>query len=120
MTRGMVSRLPLPDYWEDYFDDVHTEMFFDHALEWIGERAENSGPVFAYLPTNAPHYPLWVPEEDRLELEAILPRTSTCQGVVWLAARDDACAESPSHAMLARWAVRARISSCTAGDNEVK
>ncbi|MBT3291150.1 MAG: arylsulfatase [Victivallales bacterium] len=74
----------LPDYWEnDYFDDVYchngertrfegycTEVFFDHALAWIEERQQNDEPFFAYLPTNAPHYPLWVPEEDRLEMEA--------------------------------------------------
>jgi arylsulfatase len=67
-----------PDYWEnDYFDDVYcrngervrhtgycTEVFFDEAIRWIGERKERDEPFFLYLPTNAPHSPLWVPKED--------------------------------------------------------
>ncbi len=70
----------LPDFWEnDYFDDVYchngervrqsgycTEVFFTAATEWIKARQAAGEPFFAYLPTNAPHYPLWVPEEDRL------------------------------------------------------
>jgi len=74
----------LPDYWEnDYFDDVYchngdrvrcqgycTEVFFKAAMEWIGVRTEANEPFFAYIPTNAPHWPLWVPPEDRLALEA--------------------------------------------------
>ena len=74
----------LPDYWEnDYFDDVYmqngerirqegycTEVFFTRAMQWIEERQDNDEPFFAYLPTNAPHYPLWVPEADRLAVEA--------------------------------------------------
>jgi len=73
----------LPDYWEnDYFDDVYchngtrirnqgycTEVFFRAAMEWIGDRAAAGEPFFAYLPTNAPHAPLWVPPEDRQALE---------------------------------------------------
>ena len=74
----------LPDYWEnDYFDDVYchngcrqryegycTDVFFDHALAWIDERRRRDEPFFAYLPTNAPHYPLWVPAEFRRAQEA--------------------------------------------------
>ena len=73
----------LPDYWEnDYFDDVYchngqrerfsgycTEVFFERAMSWIRQRDAGGEPFFLFLPTNAPHYPLWVPEEDRLELE---------------------------------------------------
>jgi len=74
----------LPDYWEnDYFDDVYchngtrqrfagycTEVFFDQAMQWIGDRHRQGERFFAYLPTNAPHAPLWVPQEDRLAVEA--------------------------------------------------
>jgi arylsulfatase len=74
----------LPDYWEnDYFDDVYccngervrhqgycTEVFFSRAMDWI-ERTHRSGrPFFAYLPTNAPHAPLYVPQADRDAVEA--------------------------------------------------
>lgn len=74
----------LPDYWEnDYFDDVYchngerkryqgycTEVFFREAMNWLGDRAAADEPFFAYLPTNAPHAPLWVPSEDREAMEA--------------------------------------------------
>jgi len=74
----------LPDYWEnDYFDDVYcrngrreryegycTEVFFREATAWIQARAEAGEPFFAYLPTNAPHAPLYVPPEDRRAAEA--------------------------------------------------
>jgi arylsulfatase len=75
----------LPDYWEnDYFDDVYchngsreryegycTEVFFREAMAWMQARAEENEPFFAYLPTNAPHAPLWVPPEDREAIEAV-------------------------------------------------
>ena len=74
----------LPDYWEnDYFDDVYrhngrreryegycTKVFFDEAMRWINNRVEAEEPFLAYLPTNAPHAPLWVPAEDREAGEA--------------------------------------------------
>ena len=74
----------LPDYWEnDYFDDVYcrngmreryegycTEVFFREAMAWMLDCVDADEPFFAYLPTNAPHYPLWVPAEDREAAEA--------------------------------------------------
>ena len=74
----------LPDYWEnDYFDDVYcrngerrrhegycTEVLFNEAMQWIGDPQREGEPFFAYLPTNAPHAPLWVPESDRVAAEA--------------------------------------------------
>jgi len=78
----------LPDYWEnDYFDDVYchngsrrryegycTEVFFREARAWIGERLTAREPFLAYLPTNAPHAPLYVPEEDREVVEEAFAR----------------------------------------------
>ena len=67
-----------PDYWgNDYFDDTYwhngeptayegycTDVFFDNALRFIGEQAENgTGPFFVYLSTNAPHGPFLVDEK---------------------------------------------------------
>jgi arylsulfatase len=90
----------LPDYWEnDYFDDVYnhngqrvryegycTEVFFREAMAWMQARVEENQPFFAYLPTNAPHAPLYVPAEDReaieaafLEAEHTLPELTTSQ-----------------------------------------
>ena len=75
----------LPDYWEnDYFDDIYcrngsreryegycTTVFFREAMAWMKARTEADEPFFAYLPTNAPHAPLWVPPEDREAIEAV-------------------------------------------------
>jgi arylsulfatase len=77
-----------PDHWEnDYFDDVYcrngervrhtgycTEVFFDEAIRWVGERKQNDEPFFLYLPTNAPHSPLWVPKEDLRVVEEYFAR----------------------------------------------
>ncbi|MBS3763699.1 MAG: arylsulfatase [Planctomycetes bacterium] len=74
----------LPDYWEnDYFDDVYchngvrerhegycTSVFFQEAMEWMKQRIDAREPFLTYLPTNAPHAPLWVPPEDRELIEA--------------------------------------------------
>lgn len=75
----------LPDYWEnDYFDDVYrrngvqervqgycTEVFFREAKAWMKGCIDAGRPFFAYLPTNAPHYPLFVPEADRAFMEEV-------------------------------------------------
>ncbi|MBN1250067.1 MAG: arylsulfatase [Anaerolineae bacterium] len=73
----------LPDYWEnDYFDDVYhrngelvryegycTEVFFREAMAWMAARAAQGEPFLAYLPTNAPHAPWFVPAADREAIE---------------------------------------------------
>jgi arylsulfatase len=73
----------LPDYWlNDYFDDVYcrngvrervqgycTEVFFREARSWMQSCVRGREPFFCYLPTNAPHYPLYVPAEDRKAIE---------------------------------------------------
>ena len=73
----------LPDYWQnDYFDDVYsrngerlhyegycTEVFFREAREWMQRQIEQHEPFFCYLPTNAPHAPLFVPMEHREAVE---------------------------------------------------
>ena len=65
------------DYFgNDYFDDTFrhngtneafsgycTDIWFDEARKWI-ERQDDQ-PFFAYIATNAPHTPLWVPDEYR-------------------------------------------------------
>jgi arylsulfatase len=68
-----------PDSWDnDYFDDVYnhngtrqryqgycTDVFFGAALAWIRGCAARGEPFFAYLATNAPHGPLFVPQKYR-------------------------------------------------------
>lgn len=69
----------LPDAWNnDYFDDVYrrgsrrervrgycTDVFFREAISWIRQQQQAKKPFFVYLPTNAPHGPLWVPDSYR-------------------------------------------------------
>lgn len=68
-----------PDFWDnDYFNDTFrrngqlqeypgycTDVFFDEAIEWMRGRADSDEPFFCYLPTNTPHWPHWVPDEER-------------------------------------------------------
>src|SRR5688572_699390 len=68
-----------PDYWNnDYFDDFYlyngelrqypgycTDVFFDEAMQWIKERGASGEPFFAYIAPNAPHSPLFVPQQYR-------------------------------------------------------
>ena len=63
-------------YGNDYFDDHYrhkdqiekydgycTDVWFREAINWI-DQYENQ-PFFAYIATNAPHGPLWVPDQYR-------------------------------------------------------
>lgn len=66
-----------PDYWNnDYYNDTYrhngrlqkydgycTDVFFGEALRWMRARHQAGQPFFTYLATNAPHTPLFVPEE---------------------------------------------------------
>ncbi|MGD0088720.1 MAG: arylsulfatase [Planctomycetota bacterium] len=40
-----------------------TDVFFEQALKWIGEKRGGNAPFFAYIPTNAPHMPHQCPEK---------------------------------------------------------
>lgn len=69
----------MADLWcNDYFDGRFrhngelkrypgycTDVWFDNTMQWIRERATAKEPFFVYLPTNAPHGPLWVADKYR-------------------------------------------------------
>ncbi len=40
-----------------------TDVFFDAAMGWIGQRKDTDAPFFAYISTNAPHGPMIAPEQ---------------------------------------------------------
>jgi arylsulfatase len=40
-----------------------TDVFFNQAMRWIGDRAQTRQPFFAYITPNAPHTPLDCPED---------------------------------------------------------
>lgn len=64
-----------PDHFgNDYFDDTYlhngkpekftgfcTDVFFTNAQRFIADSAAVKKPFFCYLPTNAPHGPMWAP-----------------------------------------------------------
>jgi len=66
-----------PDYWgNDYYDDTYfrngspekvkgyaTDVWFNETKKFISKAAKNKQPFFVYLPLNAPHGPLHVPEK---------------------------------------------------------
>lgn len=68
-----------PDYWNnDYFDDYFrhdgrlreypgycTDVWFAEATRWIKACHARGEPFFAYISTNAPHGPFWVPGKYR-------------------------------------------------------
>ncbi|QGJ70260.1 N-acetylgalactosamine 6-sulfate sulfatase [Planctomycetales bacterium 10988] len=78
----------VPDSWNnDYFDDVYfhngerknyqgycTDVFFSEAMKWIKTQKKNQKPFFAYLPTNAPHWPHFVPDHYRKSIASALKR----------------------------------------------
>ncbi|MBS0208028.1 MAG: arylsulfatase [Planctomycetes bacterium] len=47
------------------YEGYCTDVWFRLAREWIKERHARNEPFFLYLPTNAPHGPLWVPDKYR-------------------------------------------------------
>jgi len=49
---------------ERAFEGYCTDLYFDHAMEWMGEQSEEGERFFCYIAPNAPHTPLHdVPEE---------------------------------------------------------
>lgn len=39
-----------------------TDLWFQEAIAWMTQQQKRRQPFFTYLPTNAPHMPLWPPE----------------------------------------------------------
>jgi arylsulfatase A-like enzyme len=65
-----------PEMANDYFNGTYrdngavrrfsgycTDFWFSEAMQWMEERRGKREPFFCYLPTNAPHGPLWVEEK---------------------------------------------------------
>ncbi len=67
----------VPDFWDnDYFNDTYihngkrqkykgycTDIFLREAMQWIKGRSKKNAPFFVYLPLNAAHGPLFVPNK---------------------------------------------------------
>ncbi len=65
-------------YGNDYFDDHYrhkdeikqymgycTDVWFEEVMRWMQGCHDRNEPFFAYIATNAPHGPYWVPDEYR-------------------------------------------------------
>jgi arylsulfatase A-like enzyme len=77
LTHGGGGVWQAPDYFgNDYFDDTYlhngvrkqfrghcTDVWFSGAMDFIGSAAAARAPFFCYLATNAPHAPMWAPDE---------------------------------------------------------
>ncbi len=84
------------DYWNnDYFDDFFrrngrliqsrgyvTDMFFNEAIAWMAERKKRNEPFFTYLPLNAPHPPLFVPQRYREQYKGQPPPIASFFGMI--------------------------------------
>ena len=62
------------DYFDDHYrhrDEIEqykgycTDVWFDEAIKWMRGRNARNEPFFSYIATNAPHGPLWVPNDYR-------------------------------------------------------
>ena len=69
---GQPSDPPGSDYFDpilfrdgvqESFDGYCTDVYFDEAIDWIGDGSGE--PFLAYIPTNAPHSPYLVPDSYR-------------------------------------------------------
>jgi len=81
------SHIPsAPDYWNNDYFDPHfriedgtvrqfkgycTDVLFREAMTWMRERAGAREPFLVYLPLNAAHGPLWVPDQYREPYRAL-------------------------------------------------
>ncbi len=79
----------------DYHDDVYfhngvprvfegycTDMFFRQATAWMRSCAGRDEPFFCYLPLNAPHGPLFVPERYREPYRDQMPGPASFFGMI--------------------------------------
>jgi arylsulfatase A-like enzyme len=65
-------------------DRYCTDLWFDEAMEWMGESAARGEPFFTYLATNTPHGPFLAPEADLAHFRAkgLDEKTSQFLGMV--------------------------------------
>ncbi len=92
------SHIPsAPDYWNNDYFDTHfrledgslrqfkgycTDVLFDEAMAWMGERAKAKEPFFAYIPLNSAHAPLWVPDKYREPYRNLEPNVASFFGMI--------------------------------------
>jgi len=76
------------DPWYHHKDDIRqasgycTDFWFDSAMEWIAECQGEDMPFFCYLPTNVPHFPMWVDDVYKEEYAAYGPKPSGFFGMI--------------------------------------
>jgi arylsulfatase A-like enzyme len=65
-------------------DAYCTDVFFTQATKWIDEKRKAGAPLFAYIPTNAPHGPLHCPEDyiKKYEGQGLTPQEMAYFGMI--------------------------------------
>ncbi len=85
-----------PDFWNNhYFNDTYwhngqrkkfkgytTDVFFSEAMRWMREQKKAGKPFFCYLPTAAPHGPLFVPQKYRELYKGQTPHMASYYGMI--------------------------------------
>jgi arylsulfatase A-like enzyme len=60
-----------------------TDVFFNQAIKWIDAKRKEKTPFFAYIPTNAPHDPLHVPEKyEQMYADKVKPNEAKFFGMI--------------------------------------
>lgn len=85
------------DYWNNDYFDPHlrledgtvqpfkgycTDIFFDQAMTWMRHQARAKQPFFCYLPLNAAHAPLFVPDKYREPYRDLSHNLATFYGMI--------------------------------------
>jgi arylsulfatase len=84
------------DYWfNDYYNDKYwhndtlkqyqgycTDVWFDEAMRWMDACHEEGKPFFAYISTNAPHWPYFVEDKYRKPYESLHNNLSSYFGMI--------------------------------------
>ncbi len=59
-----------------------TDFWFDRAMDWMAEQGRRGRPFLCYLPTNVPHFPMWVDDCYKEEFAAYGGRPSGFFGMI--------------------------------------
>jgi arylsulfatase len=83
-------------YWENDYLNPHyrhngelkqaegycTDFWFDSAMSWMAEQKDQDRPFLCYLPTNVPHFPMWVDDVYKEEFAAYGGKPSGFFGMI--------------------------------------
>jgi arylsulfatase len=74
--------LRLEDGSKKKFAGYCTDIYFNEAMRWMREQAETQKPFFVYLPLNAAHAPLFVPDKYREPYRKLEPNLASFYAMI--------------------------------------